>query len=146
MIKRLYITHSNVDRAIADIVRDQLMEAGYDVWVAHRDIRGAVDWTQTILDAIDERDGMVLVWSESAAESNIVREEIDIARVFRKPIFPIHAHPMKEVPSLPDEINNLQAIHMDSLDLNIAELKKQLAVPIRSNIQYVEPAKSRPKH
>ena len=126
MIKRLIISYSTPDRAIAEKVRDQLTEAGYGVWIAHDNIRGSVDWTQTILDAIDSSDGLILVWSESAAESDDVREEIRIARVFLKPIFPFHAHPMKEVPSLPNEINHLQVIHMDSFDLNIAELKDRL--------------------
>jgi tetratricopeptide (TPR) repeat protein len=138
MIKRLFISYSTVDRAIADKVRDQLRAEGYDVWIAHEDIRGAVDWTQTILDTIDSRDGMVLVWSESAAESNVVREEIGIARVFLKPIFPIHAHPMKEVPSLPGEINSLQVIHMSSFDLNITDLKKRLSGFDKSSIKSPE--------
>jgi hypothetical protein len=142
MIERLFISYSNLDRAIAEKVRDQLRAAGYDVWIAHENIRGAVDWTQTILNTIDSRDGMVLVWSESALESSVVREEIGIARVFLKPIFPIHAHPTKEVPSLPDEINNLQVIHMGNIDMNIAELKKRLSGFDKSDIQYAEPAKN----
>jgi tetratricopeptide (TPR) repeat protein len=142
MVKRLFITYSTVDRAIAEKVRDQLAEAGYELWIAHQDIKGAVDWTQTILDTIESRDGMVLVWSESAAESSIVREEISIARVFLKPIFPIHANTMKEVPSLPNEINSLQVIHAGSLDLNIAELKKRLSGFDKSDIKSLELAEN----
>ena len=143
MIKRLVISYSTADRAIADSIRDQLIEAGYEIWIAHDNdsIRGSVDWTQTILDAIDSRDGLILVWSEFAAISDDVREEIRIARVFRKPIFPINAHPKKEVPSLPAEIKSLQVINMGSFDLNISELKTRFADPKKSNIQYADLAK-----
>ena len=142
MIKRLFISYSNVDRAIADKVRDQLAEAGYDVWIAHRDIKGAVDWTQTILNTIDNRDGMVLVWSESAAESDDVREEIGIARVFQKPIYPILANPNTKIPSLPEEIKTLQVIEFGSIDLNIAQLKNRLSDPGKSKIQFADLAEN----
>jgi hypothetical protein len=138
MIEKLVIGHSTPDRAIATKVRDQLAKAGYEVWIAHDNIRGSVDWTQSILETIESCDGLVLVWSDAAAESDDLREEIGIARVFLKPIFPIPAHPMKKVPSLPNEINNLQVIHMGSFDLNMAELKDRLSDPNRSKIQYTE--------
>ena len=135
MVKRLMISYSDDDRDIALEVRDQLAEAGYDVWIAHKDIRGSVDWTQSILDAIDSRDGLVLVWSESAARSENVREEICIARVFLKPIFPLLAHPMRRVPPLPNEINTLQVIQMGNFDSNITELKERLTDPERNKIR-----------
>ena len=62
MAKKLIISYSDDDRNIALKIREQLTQAGYDVWIAHEDIRGAVDWTQSILNAIDSRDGLVLVW------------------------------------------------------------------------------------
>ena len=148
MIKRLFISYSTVDGAIADKVQDQLAEAGYDVWIAHRDIKGSVDWTQTILHNIDSKDGMVLVWSESAAESPDVREEIGIARVFQKPIFPILAHPKTIIPSLPEEIKTLQVIEFGSIDLNIAELKIDLPILLKAiyNLQILQKTVSYRKH
>jgi hypothetical protein len=138
MAKKLVISYSDDDRDIALKVQNQLAEAGYDVWIAHLDIRGSVDWTQSILDAIDSRDGLVLVWSESATKSENVREEIRLARVFLKPIFPFLARPMKKVPSLPNEIQMLQVIQEGDFDSNVAELKARLDDPKRSNIQYGE--------
>ncbi|MBN2592118.1 MAG: tetratricopeptide repeat protein, partial [Sedimentisphaerales bacterium] len=137
-MKRLVISYATPDRAIAEQVRNQLRAGGYEVWIAHEDIKGSVDWTQTILNTIDSHDGLVLVWSESAAKSDDVREEIGIARVFLKPIFPIHAYPTQEVPSLPNEINNLQVIQMGNFDLNMAELKDRLSDPNKNRIQYAE--------
>lgn len=143
MIKRLVISYSTADRAIADEVRNQLIKAGYDdVWIAHNDIRGSVDWTQTIQNTIDSHDGLVLIWSESAAASDNVHEEICLARVFLKPIFPIHAHPLRKVPPLPQEITNLQVIDMENFDANMAELQERLANPDKHNIQYTELAEN----
>ena len=124
MNKRLFISHASADSAVAKKISDELSEEGYDVWMARqdKDIRGAVDWTQSIQNAIDSSDGLILVWSKSAAESVHVREEIRIARVFLMPIFPLRANPSEEVPSLPDEIGSLQVIKMGSLASNIKEL------------------------
>ena len=138
MVKKLVISYSDDEQDIALKVRNQLDKAGYDVWIALEDIKGAVHWTQSILDAIDGCDGLILVWSEDAKRSEDVHEEIRLARVFRKPIFPILAHPMSKIPSLPEEIETLQVIGSGSLDSNIAELKERLADPQRSIIQYAE--------
>jgi hypothetical protein len=133
-VKRLVISYSDYDRNNALKIREQLAEAGYDVWIAHEDIRGSVHWTQSILDAIDGCDGLILVWSESAKKSEDVREEIRLARVFRKPIFPVLTHPVSRIPGLPEEIRTLQVIRPGGLDTNIAELKARLADPKKSNI------------
>jgi hypothetical protein len=135
MVKRLMISYSDDDRDIALKVRAQLEKAGYDVWIAHEDIKGAVHWTQSILDAIDSCDGLILVWSEFAEKSENVHEEIRLARVLRKMIFPVLAHPMSRIPALPEEIETLQVIGSGDLDTTITELKARLADPKKSNIK-----------
>ena len=138
MMKKLVISYSDKERESALKIREQLDEAGHDVWIADNNIKGAVHWTQSILDAIDGCEGLILVWSEGAKRSEDVREEIRLARVFRKPIFPVLAHPMPRVPSLPEEIETLQVIKLGNLDDNIVELKARLADPEKSNIKYAE--------
>lgn len=40
MTKRFIISYSTPDRAIAEEIREQLTKAGYEVWIAHENIRG----------------------------------------------------------------------------------------------------------
>ena len=142
MAMKLVISYSDDDRDVAFSIRKKLQEANYDVWIDKEDIKGDTMWTQAVLDAIDDADGIVLVWSSTAAESEEVLEEVRIARVFRKPIFPLLAHPMDKIPPLPNEIRALQVIHEENFDLNFAELNARLSDPIRSNIKYSELAKN----
>ena len=93
MVKQLVISHSTKDKELAQKLKQILSDADYDVWTAEAGLGGSVKWTQTILDVIDDRDGLVLLWSPDAAKSVYVREEIRIARVFLKPIFPVLAYP-----------------------------------------------------
>jgi hypothetical protein len=136
MVKKLFISYSDVDREIAVMLRQKLLDAGYDVWIALEDMTGSVLWTQTILDAIDNAEGVVLLWSQSAADSKHVSEEVRIARVFLKPIFPIATGPTEKIPPLLDEINTFHVINLKNMDLNIAELKRQLSDSKSNRIKF----------
>ncbi len=138
MIKKLLIAYSHDDRDLARKLRQSLLDSKYDVWIAEEDIKGEVMWTQAILDAIENTDGIVLIWSANAAKSEYAKEEIRTARAFLKPIFPLLAHPMKKIPSLFKEISFLQVIAEVDFNSNIAELKARLSDPNRSTIKYPE--------
>ena len=98
MIKKLVISYSDANREKADKLHEKLVSSGYNVWIANKNIEGPVNWTQEILDAIDEADGLILLWSSDAAKSKDVHEEIRIARAFLKPVFPIHTHKKEKNP------------------------------------------------
>ncbi|MBD3337980.1 MAG: tetratricopeptide repeat protein, partial [Candidatus Lokiarchaeota archaeon] len=142
MIKKLIICYSDDDREIALKLREDLNKLDFDIWIAHEDLKGSVIFGQTIMDAIDEADGLILLWSAAASKSKEVLEEVRIARVFLKPIFPISADDMKRIPKLPEEIRDLQVIHENNFDLSIIELTKRLLDPKRRNINYLEIAQN----
>ncbi len=136
MVKKLLISYSDDDRDVALKLRQTLLDAGHEVWMALEDLKGSVLWTQAILDAIDDAEGMVLLWSPSAAGSKQVLEEVRIARVFLKPIFPILAHQMTRIPPLPEVIGPLQIINDANIDTNLAELMRRLSDDRKHNINY----------
>ncbi|MBV6505193.1 MAG: hypothetical protein ILNGONEN_00751 [Syntrophorhabdaceae bacterium] len=138
MVKKLVISYSDNDRDAALNLHQTLLNAGYEVWIAHEGLRGSVIWTQTILDAIENTDGIVLLWSSNTKKSGYVHEEIRIARVFLKPIFPLLARPMKRIPSLPIEARALQVIDEGDFAQNIAELMARLSDPEKCTIKYPE--------
>ena len=135
-VEKLVISYSSEDRAVANRLRKSLVESGYIVWIAEKDLRGSVMWTQTILEEIDKHHGLILVWSEAAKKSKDALEEVRIAKVFRKPIFPVKAYPGETSLSLPSEINSLQIISEKDFDSTIEELKKRLEDPRRNRISY----------
>ncbi|MBN1667882.1 MAG: tetratricopeptide repeat protein, partial [Anaerolineales bacterium] len=140
MINKIVISYSDDDRDIALKVRAQLKSKGYDVWIAHEDLKGVFVWTQSILDAIDHCDGLVLIWSQDANRSEHVREEIRLARVFLKPIFPFHARPLERVPPLPPEIEEQNVIRSGDFDSKMNRLMKQLSDSETVNHQFMEHA------
>lgn len=52
MEKQVFISHSQKDKAIADIICSSLEQAGIDCWIAPRDIPYGTDWAGEIADAI----------------------------------------------------------------------------------------------
>jgi len=136
MINKLVISYSADDQNVADKLRQNLLEAKFEVWIASENLKGTVKWSQALVDAIDECDGLILLWSEAAKKSRDVGEEILIARVFQKPIFPVLAQPGSRIQRLPKEIDELQVIHQSTFELTINDLKERLQDPDRNTIKW----------
>ena len=136
MIKKLVVSYSADDQKVANELRQNLLRAKYNVWIASDNLVGSVKWTQTLVDAIDDCDGLILLWSEAAKKSKDVNEEIRIARVFQKPIFPVLALPGTTVPRLPVEIDELEVITRNTFDLTIKDLIERLQDPERNTIRW----------
>lgn len=139
MIKKLFVSYSDYDRNAAFKIRESLLKTDYEVWIDKEGTRGTVMWTQAVIEAIDQADGVVLVWSPDARKSTVVPVEIQIARVFRKPFFPVLAHRVDRIPKLPEEFQNFQVINEGDLEKSIIELEARLKNPERNSADYVEP-------
>ncbi|MFO7625620.1 MAG: toll/interleukin-1 receptor domain-containing protein, partial [Candidatus Fermentibacteraceae bacterium] len=86
---RVFLSHSSLDRKIAERVLKQLESEGIDCWVSHRDIEPGSEWAETIYDAIASSKAMILLFTGNANESWQVRNELDIATNLKVPIIPV---------------------------------------------------------
>jgi tetratricopeptide (TPR) repeat protein len=90
MSKKLFISHSSQDNAIADVIYDGLRAAGFDeVWVDHRHgiEPGDQDWELAIREALGECDEVLYLMSQASLDSKWCKREISRADGLGKPIF-----------------------------------------------------------
>lgn len=94
----VFISYSNPDKTTADAVCAALEAAGTRCWIAPRDILPGLEWSEGIIDAINDCRVMVLIFSSSSNESQQVRRELERALAKEVPILPfrIEAVPLSK--------------------------------------------------
>lgn len=80
--------HSNKDRQVADRIYSALSGKNIRCWLAHKDIPGGERWINKMLDAIEEAQLVLLVFSANANKSQWVMREINHALDKQKTIIP----------------------------------------------------------
>ena len=88
MQAKVFISHSNKDKATADAICQQLEAEGIKCWIAPRDIAFGSNWTEGIIQGIDDCGVLVLVFSEHANDSDHVQREIAKAFSSRLAVIP----------------------------------------------------------
>ncbi len=85
----VFISHSSQDKHVADAVCATLESRGIRCWIAPRDILPGEEWAEAILNAIQNSQLMLLVFSAHANESPQVRKEVERAVHHAIPIIPV---------------------------------------------------------
>ncbi len=75
----VFISHSSIDKNIADAVCAALEDEGIRCWIAPRDIRPGDSWGASIIKGIEESRAMVIVFSTNSNESKQVMREVERA-------------------------------------------------------------------
>ena len=89
MASDLFISHCTADREQAEAIREACESQGLTCWMAPRDIVPGTSWADAIVAGIDGAALVLLVHSEAANLSPMVRREIDAAAAAYKPILPV---------------------------------------------------------
>ncbi len=84
----VFISHSSIDKAIADKLCEELEARGLKCWIAPRDIAAGSEWAAAISEAISETKVMLLIYSHNSAQSTQVPKEINLAESWGKVIIP----------------------------------------------------------
>lgn len=79
MAHDVFICHSAKDKTTADAVCAMLESSGIRCWIAPRDVTAGMEWSECIIDAIEECRVMVLVFTTNANESPQIRREVERA-------------------------------------------------------------------
>lgn len=75
----VFISHSSIDKNIADAVTAALEQAQIRCWIAPRDILPGESWGGSIIDAIEASQVMVIVFSSHSNDSKQVMREVERA-------------------------------------------------------------------
>lgn len=79
MDEQIFISYSAKDKSIAEAICEMFEGSGWRCWIAPRDILPSGDWSEAIIDAINQSRLMVLVYSHSASRSIQIKREVERA-------------------------------------------------------------------
>lgn len=96
----VFISHSTVDKKVADAICTNLESHGIRCWIAPRDIAPGADWAMAINDAIKTNPVFVLVFSEHSNSSIQVAKEITLAVNNKRLIIPFKIDASKPTGSM----------------------------------------------
>lgn len=97
---RVFISHCVKDHAgVHDLVR-YLEARDISVWIAPRDVRPGLDYSEQIQEAIEQCSAFLVIVTEGANASLFVRAETEMAFSSRRPIFPVRFGEMEPAKGL----------------------------------------------
>ncbi len=79
MNDRVFISYSNHDAPVAELVCAAIERRGRPCWIAPRDIRPSAEWAEQIIDGLNASALMVMVFSSASNQSPQVRREVERA-------------------------------------------------------------------
>jgi len=96
---KLFLSYSRDDKAwVYELWRSLRDRLRYDPWI-DLDIKGASNWWESILEAIEEAECVIYIMTPKSTESIFCRAEITYALALNKPILPLM---LKTAPYLPE--------------------------------------------
>jgi hypothetical protein len=85
----VFVCHASTDAGMAQRAVEVLEAAGVACWIAPRDIEPGENYTQAILDALDDAPAIVLIFSSATNDSPHVTRELESAVGSGKRIIPV---------------------------------------------------------
>ena len=79
MAHDVFVSYSVKDKTTADAICASLEANGIRVWIAPRDVMPGSDWGESIIDAIQQSQVMILVFSANSNASPQIKREIERA-------------------------------------------------------------------
>jgi hypothetical protein len=96
----IFLSHGSENRDEANAITRYLEERGLTVWIAPRDVRPGVDYSEALQEAIEGCAAFVVLVTDTANKSPYVRVETEMAFSLHKPIFPVRTTEVKPGPGL----------------------------------------------
>jgi hypothetical protein len=100
MTGHIFLSHGSENRDEANALTRYLEERGLRVWIAPRDVRPGVDYSEALQQAIEGCAAFLVLVTDKANKSPYVRVETEMAFSLHKPIFPIRTSDVKPGPGL----------------------------------------------
>ena len=114
MEKKVFISHSQKDKIIADIICNSLEQTGINCWIAPRDIPYGTDWAGRITEAIKTSKIFLFILSQNSNESRQCPKEINIADNANIPMLCVVVDEVKMNSTLEYHLSNKQAVFVNA--------------------------------
>jgi hypothetical protein len=105
---RVFISHSDEDRLLANQIATKLEKAGNQVWFDESEIDPGENILRKIGEALDSSDAMVVIVSPAAGNSRVVQEEVSYAlgsKKFKNRLIPVIVKPTSKMPWILKKLN-----------------------------------------
>ena len=110
---QLFISHSSKDRKWVELVRKRIEEQGFSAYLAEYDLQPGSHLAAKIQEAIAASDAVVVVLTENAANSPIVREEIGYSLALHKRVVPLVTPTVARDGAMLGMLNGLEYVPFD---------------------------------
>ncbi len=80
-MSHIYLSYSNQDNELINLIQDDLEGRGYEIWRDTSHIPQNADWGSALETAVSEAHTMIVAASQQSVASDIVNQEIDAALV-----------------------------------------------------------------
>jgi hypothetical protein len=97
---RIFVSHGSENREQANELARYLEARGLSIWIAPRDVRPGVDYSEALQEAIEQCSAFLVLVTDKANKSPYVRVETELAFSLEKPIFPVRVGDVKPGPGL----------------------------------------------
>jgi len=94
MPPQAFLSHSSLDRSIAEQVCAGLESRGLRCWMAPRNLRPGRNYGAAIVDAINQSSALVLIWSRHSNASSHVVREVERAVAKALIVYPLRIEPV----------------------------------------------------
>jgi hypothetical protein len=85
----IFISHHSSQAALARQLKDKLMRAGVQGWMAPDDIDPGLSFDQAIIEQVARSDGIALLFCGNSDQSRHVKRELILGEDSGKPIYPV---------------------------------------------------------
>jgi len=89
----VFLSYSRTDSEFVARLRTDLHAQGIEVWIDKEGIQpGTPDWEQALRTAIRAAHAVLLIASPNSRSSRYVKDELRIAGMYQRPVYPIWGH------------------------------------------------------
>ncbi|HLY27647.1 MAG TPA: TIR domain-containing protein, partial [Aggregatilineales bacterium] len=88
----IFISYSRANKEFVTRLTTDLQARGLKVWIDKQGLKaGTPNWEQALRDAIQGAQAVLLIATPDSRQSNYVSDELGIAEMYRKPVYPVWA-------------------------------------------------------
>jgi hypothetical protein len=133
----VFISYPHQDKVIADAMCAKLEAQGIRCWIAPRDIAPSAEWAASIVEAIENCQVMVLIFSGHTNRSKQVSREVQQAFDGEKPVIPFRIENVAPEKSLRYYMGSVH--WLDALTLPIEHHLQRLASAVQALLEATRP-------
>jgi hypothetical protein len=127
---RVFLSHANEDRWVAEVIRQKLHELGVEVWLDVFDLPGGASIKERLRHEMHHSDECLVLFSPASRHSDWVRHEVGLAHALGKwtTVLLLHATPQE----LPEPWRDLKYLSINDFPAYLGQVSARADRPDES--------------